>query len=272
MCIALGIALFSYPMFTTETVKKETKQYIKQFNEKEKDNKTKNKEDDERYQEIVEYNETIYENGQENFRDVSSYQASPISLKGFKDGKFGYIKIKKMGVELPLYIGASDEHLAHGAAILGQTSIPVGEDNTNSVIAGHRGYQGIPFFRDIEKLEMGDTVVIKNPWETLKYEVTGIDVISPFNTDAVRIQEGRDMITLVTCHPYRSGGKLRYIVYCTLKGTKPSTKGNDSPSILKTSTQDIINENRYRSGGALFLAFLLLNLIWGCIPKRRKKK
>ena len=94
-----------------------------------------------------------------------------------------------MKVELPLYVGASNEHLAKGAAILGQTSIPVGEIDTNSVIAGHRGYQGAPFFREIEKLNKGDTVTIVNPWDTLEYEVTGINVISPFDTDAVMIQD-----------------------------------------------------------------------------------
>jgi sortase A len=57
-----------------------------------------------------------------------------------------------MNVELPLYWGATSEHLAAGAAVLGQTSIPIGGVNTNSVIAGHRGYQGAPYFREIENL------------------------------------------------------------------------------------------------------------------------
>lgn len=267
--------MFSSPMIATENIKQETKQYITQFKQKEEKNKL-NKEDDPRYQEIEEYNEKIYENHQKDFRDVNSYQSSPISLKGFKDGKFGYIKIPKMNVKLPLYVGASDSHLAQGAAILGQTSIPVGEIDTNSVIAGHRGYQGAPFFREIEKLDKGDAVTIVNPWDTLEYEVTGIDVISPFNTDAVMIQEGRDMITLVTCHPYRSGGKYRYIVYCTRKGTKPSRKGNESYQLLKTSTQDINNEDNVRRGGALLLAFLFLSAlaqgIKSFIQERRSKK
>lgn len=270
MFIAGGLALFSYPMIATENLQKETKQYITEFKKQNKEDRV-DKEDDPRYQEIENYNEKIYENHQENFRDVNSYQASPISLKGFKDGKFGYIKIPKMKVKLPLYIGASNEHLAKGAAILGQTSIPIGEDDSNSVIAGHRGYQGAPYFRDIEKLEMGDTVTIVNPWETIKYEVTGIDVISPFDTDAVRIQEGRDMVTLVTCHPYRSGGKFRYIVYCTKKGTKPTKKGNESYQLLKTSTQDINNEQNVQRGGALLLAFLFISALAKSLPKRKKR-
>lgn len=272
MFIAAGLAFFSYPMVATENLQKETKQYITEFKKNESGKKNTNKRSDSRYQEIEEYNETIYENHQENFRDVNSYQSSPISLEGFKDGKFGYINIPKMEVELPLYVGASDEHLAKGAAILGQTSIPIGETDTNSVIAGHRGYQGAPFFRDIEKLELGDKVIITNPWDKLEYEVTGIDVISPFDTDAVMIQEDRDMITLVTCHPYRSGGKYRYIVYCTRKGTKASKKGSESVQLLKTSTQDINNEQLVRKGGGLLLVFLALSTLASFLPKRNKKK
>lgn len=32
--------------------------------------------------------------------------------------------------------------------------------------------------------------------------------------DAIKIQPGRDLITLLTCHPYASGGKQRFLVIC----------------------------------------------------------
>ena len=53
-----------------------------------------------------------------------------------------------------------------------------------------------------------------NPWETLRYEVAEIQIVSPDDIDAILIQPGRDMITLLTCHPPNSGGKYRYLVYC----------------------------------------------------------
>ena len=53
-----------------------------------------------------------------------------------------------------------------------------------------------------------------NLWETLTYHVENVEVIEPDDSEKVKIQEGKDMITLITCHPYRSGGKYRYVVYC----------------------------------------------------------
>ena len=70
------------------------------------------------------------------------------------------------------------------------------------------------FFRHIELLEIGDEVMITNLWETLNYTVSEITVIEPNDIDKILIQPGRDMVTLLTCHPYGSGGRYRYVVYC----------------------------------------------------------
>ena len=177
-----------------------------------------------------------------------------------------------MDVVLPLYLGATTEHLADGAAVLGQTSVPIGGANTNAVIAGHRGYRGAPYFREIEKLKPGDTVTVENPWATLTYTVSEIEVIRPDDLNAILIQEGRDMITLVTCHPYRSGGKFRYVVYCDRTGTKPAEPSTQTPGQvsadasgeeipLESSEEDIHSEKMLRYGGAAILFLLLLWLI-----------
>lgn len=63
-------------------------------------------------------------------------------------------------------------------------------------------------------LEPGDEVYITNIWETLTYRVTDIRIVNPNEIDAILIQSGKDMITLLTCHPYGSGGLYRYLVYC----------------------------------------------------------
>ena len=115
---------------------------------------------------------------------------------------------------LSLYLGATNSHLAAGAAQLSQTSIPIGGINTNSVIAGHREYSGASYFRYVPDLKIGDKVIITNLWEELTYVVVDTDIIAPNEVEKVLIQEGRDMITLITCHPYASGGKQRYAIYC----------------------------------------------------------
>ena len=115
---------------------------------------------------------------------------------------------------LSLFLGASYQNMADGAAVLSQTSIPIGGKNTNAVIAGHRGWGGASYFRYITDLEVGDEVIITNLWETMTYTVSGVRIIDPTSVDDILIHEGKDMITLLTCHPYASGGKQRYIVFC----------------------------------------------------------
>ena len=150
------------------------------------------------YDACVVYNETIYEEEQSGLVDAWSYEQAAIDVDA---DEFGYIEIPAMDLVMPLYLGASEENMARGATVLGQTSVPIGGENTNAVIAGHRGYRGSPYFREIEKLSIGDEVYITNRWETLTYIVTDIDIISPNDKDAIRIQEGKDRVTLIACHP-----------------------------------------------------------------------
>lgn len=145
-----------------------------------------------------------------------TYEQSPFTLTdyGFPDEKFGLIIIPKIDLEMPLFLGASEENMAAGAAVLSQTSIPIGGDSTNAVIAGHRGWNGYPYFLDIEKLEVGDQIHIVNVWGELIYEVSEIKIVNPNDVSAILIQPGRDLITLLTCHPPNTGGRYRYLVYC----------------------------------------------------------
>lgn len=162
------------------------------------------------------YNQRVYEEGQSALFNSGAYQADSFALTdyGLPDEKFGVISIPKLELEMPLYLGATDENMANGAAVLSETSIPIGGTNTNAVIAGHRGWGGASYFRYITDLTLGDEVTITNLWETLRYRVVGTKIIEPHEIENILIQPGRDMVTLLTCHPYASGGKQRYLVYC----------------------------------------------------------
>lgn len=167
-------------------------------------------------QAMREYNKSIFANGQADLCDPWSYQAPVFDLAeyGIENGVVGILSVPKIDLELPIYLGATAEHLAGGAAQLSQTSMPIGGNNTNCVLAGHRGWYGALFFRHIELLEIGDEIMITNLWETLNYTVSEIKVIEPNEIDEILIQPGRDLVTLLTCHPYGSGGRYRYVVYC----------------------------------------------------------
>lgn len=156
--------------------------------------------------------------GKAVFKDLPqgkySYQEISAPSGYVVDGKKYTVTISATALNMPVYLGASDAHLAAGAAVLGNTSAPIGGDDTNCVIAGHRGWKGADYFRHIDRLAVGDEVRITNLWETLIYAVTDIEIIQPHEIEKIKILQDRDLLTLVTCHPYASGGRQRYLVYC----------------------------------------------------------
>lgn len=172
------------------------------------------------YPELLEamqsYNQQIWEEKQAGLCDPWAYEQPSFRLGdyGLVDEVFGVISIPRLQLEMPIYLGATYKHMADGAAHLSQTSLPIGGENTNCVIAGHRGWGGASYFRYITELEAGDEVIITNLWGELRYTVVEIKIIDPNDVKEILIQEDRELLTLLTCHPYASGGKYRYVVYC----------------------------------------------------------
>lgn len=174
------------------------------------------REHEELWDAMTTYNENLWLDKQAGLCDPWSYTQPSFTLGdfGLEDEIFGVITIPALDLSMPIYLGATSSHLAAGAAQLSQTSIPIGGINTNAVIAGHRGWNGASYFRYVPDLKVGDKVIITNLWEELTYVVVDTDIIAPNEVEKVLIQESKDMITLITCHPYASGGKQRYVIYC----------------------------------------------------------
>lgn len=212
---------------------------------------------------MQDYNKEIYENGQEDLKDVWSYEQNPFDFDtaGLADDMIGYITIDAMDEEMPLYIGANEENMSKGAVVMGQTSMPIGGENTNCVIAAHRGYRGIPMFQYIE-------------------------VLQPDDIDAVKIVPGQDMLTLITCHPYTQNYQ-RYVVYCRRtdhgEGAAQPDGENDPLAafdgvVYVSSADDIRREqlvNTAVMAGCAALCLFILKAV--CVRavggrKRRKRK
>lgn len=215
--IVIGVVFFLYPKVINGYNKMGSNSQIKTF-----ESEVKNDE-----KSLIEklkldcftYNQKIYEDGQK-VQDPFFYEGESIDLSqyGLKNNMFGYIEVPKINVKLGIYLGASKENMNKGAVHLNNTSLPTGEKNSNCVIAAHRGNGRFgDMFRNIDKLEIGDKVYVTNPWEKLEYEVSEVFYISPEDINKILIQDNKDMITLVSCHPYGSS-KYRYIVYCERVG------------------------------------------------------
>ena len=162
------------------------------------------------------YNLRIFEEGQAGFNSVDAYETPSFLLSdyGLEEEVFGVISIPSLNVGMPIYLGASAENLALGAAHLSQTSLPIGGENTNCVIAGHRGWRGGAYFRDIPRLKAGELVEITNLWETLTYQVKEVKTIYPKSNKSLLIQQGQDLLTLMTCEYAPGGVKNRCLVIC----------------------------------------------------------
>ena len=207
-----GICVMLWPAFTGHRLQSGTDAAVQSF--------LKERKPEQQYPELLtalqDYNRQLYVEKQCNLTDLEACEepASDLTAYGIEDEIIGVLEIPAMELTMPVYLGASDAHLAAGEAVLGNTSAPIGGDNTNCVIAGHRGWKGADYFRHIDRLQAGDTVTLTNPWETLTYTVTDIQIIQPHEVEKIKIQQGRDLLTLLTCHPYASGGRERYVVYC----------------------------------------------------------
>lgn len=218
-------------------------------------NGSSDKEDDNKliysdlYQDFKEYNKQIYEEGQKELKDPFSYETTAFDLSGygFRENVIGILWIPRLNLELPIYLGANDNTMSKGIGLLGQTSMPTGGDNTNMVLAGHRGWHGIPMFRDIQSVQADDKIQITTPWETLIYRVCELKIIPKDNTEDIYIQKGRDLVTLLTCHPYTVNTR-RYVVIAERSDELPKDHEKDVEEARETKSEEpqeveVITEN-----------------------------
>ena len=137
---------------------------------------------------------------QESLKAASQNYGSHLNLAG--NGIMGYVEIPKIQVNLPIYHGTDAEVLDRGVGHLLGSSLPVGGENTHTILSGHSGMASQKMFTDLEQLTRGDVFYLNVLNETLAYQVTEINTVFPYETDLLGIVPGEDLCTLVTCTPY----------------------------------------------------------------------
>ena len=118
------------------------------------------------------------------------------------DGIMGYIEIPGIQCSLPIYHGTEESALQVAVGHLEWTSLPVGGGSTHCVLSGHRGLPSAKLVTNLDKLVIGDVFMLRILDEVLTYEVDQILIVEPQETAALKIVEGQDYCTLVTCTPY----------------------------------------------------------------------
>ena len=130
-------------------------------------------------------------------------------------------------------------------------------------------------FRDIENLTIGDVVKITNMWDELIYKVVETKIISPDEVSEVLIQEGRDLITLITCHPYTKNYQ-RYVVYCERQEEASDIEAIDvvkqDDENSKKSYNIIDIENFLRDIGIIIIVIFSGYIVYKIIRKNKANK
>ena len=195
----VGICILLYPAFSDFWNSKTQSRAITDY-ESVLDNLDENE-----YSAIFErahaYNKALYETNYPlmDYKNVPGYYDT---LRITDNDMIGYLKIDRIGVELPIYHGTSDDVLNRGVGHLEGSSLPIGGENTHSIMSAHRGLPSSKLFTDLDRVEKGDTFQIIILDQVLTYQVDFIKVIEPTDVSDLQIIEGGDYCTLFTCTPY----------------------------------------------------------------------
>lgn len=144
------------------------------------------------------YNENMYD--KKKLAALGLSYENVLNVRG--DGIMGYIEIPKIKVSLVIYHTVSDSLLQDAVGHVEETSLPVGGPSTHAVLAGHRGLPSAKLLTNIDHLNLGDFFNIHVLDEVLKYRIDDISVVKPSEVSKLKVETGKDYVTLVTCTPY----------------------------------------------------------------------
>lgn len=176
----------------------------------------------------------------------------------------GYIEIKKINVNLPIYHGTGDDVLQKGIGHLEGSTLPVGGKGTHCILTGHTGLTNAKIFTDLTMLQEGDEFYLHILDDTLAYKIDEIKVIEPEETEKIKRVDGQDYVTLLTCTPYGVNSH-RLIVRGTRTPYHPemSDSSPQSKSLLTKLTLIV---------AAVTSCIMLSLIVFVAVRKKKKQK
>ena len=175
-------------------------------------------------------------------------------------GAMARVRVPSVGIDLPVYHGTSTDVLAHGVGHLYGTALPVGGEGNHAVLTGHTGLATLTMFDNLTHIKVGDVFTVEVMGKTMAYKVDQIETVLPDQVEALRADEGRDLLTLVTCTPYGINSH-RLLV----RGERTELPAELDQSYHSPWQPWMI--------AAIFIATLvLLYLLWWFLAGRKRKK
>ncbi len=196
--ILAGVGLLLFPIISDHRNRSQASAVIVTYNNEM--NQTDAKEKEKMLQDAREYNQVMAGKGiSVPGKEIPAYADQ---LNVTDTGIMGYIEIEKIGVQLPIYHDVDSGVLQIGVGHMPTSSLPVGGEDTHSVLSSHRGLPTAKLFTDLDQMRIGDTFTITVADEVLIYEVDQIKTVLPEEMSDLNIISGEDLCTLVTCTPY----------------------------------------------------------------------
>lgn len=201
LLLVLGLLIMAYPLAAYAVRVYQDQTSVKQFSS----GGLKEKEKTEFKEAVETYNESLKEgrfNSQIEDLVVGNENKGVSHYDFLQTGEIlATITIPRINEKLPIYYGATENVLRVGVGLMENTSYP-GTMDGNAVLTGHRGTYDANIFRHIDKVEVDDVFYIQDKVHLMKYKVYEIKIVQPHDGRFIKLEKGRDLVTLVTCTPY----------------------------------------------------------------------
>ena len=257
--VLAGLIIAAYPFISNYLYERRQQDIITSYETQQKTDTETNEE----LENVKEYNKSL---AAANVTVTDPFD--PEGLSGFgrreyetllnvnEEGMMGYLEIPVIDVRLGIYHGTGENVLKNGVGHLKNTSLPIGGEGTHAVLSAHAGLPEKKLFTDLELMKEGDVFYIHVFGETLAYETDRITVIEPHNTEDLKIQEGKDYVTLVTCTPYGINSH-RLLV----RGKRiPFVEKETDKEIEKRKGSQWMRQYLYGAAAGIFIIFLFVGI------------
>lgn len=264
----LGLSLLLYPLIANQWNGYRQRRLISGYDQAVSDQEALGQIDYEaEWKRAVEYNEALLPSilpdsfAIAEASEEDSIYMSCLNITG--NGMMGKVEIPKIDITLPIFHTTEDEVLQNAAGHLEGSSLPVGGENTHAVISAHRGLPSAALFTDLDKLEEGDHFLLHILNDTLCYQVDKISVVEPEDTETLAVEDGKDLVTLLTCTPYGVNSQ-RLLV----RGHRVPYE----PQEIKDEKMSLANMSLHTNYLLWVIVGLLVTAIFSfCLYKREKK-
>lgn len=268
-----GLGIFLYPNLSN--IYAEYSQAITIYDYQKQQQKLDEQAKEIELEKLQEYNQSLKQGTIEYvdpFENDDSAEIASMEAEDMNDSRLGeplgHIEIPKINIDIPIYKGTTDYILQRGIGLLPNSSMPVGGENTHTALTGHRGLPSAELFTDIVDLKIDDIFYIHSVAGTLAYQIESIETVLPHETDSLKIQEGRDLATLITCTPYMINTHRILIT-----GTRiPYVPIEENEPISRKMIQYVVEkEQSVWIYGVTILLFSAIFIIVFIVVRKRKK-